>query len=291
MLEVKDVTVGGFSLFVHYLPYRKSDRMQEIRRYTEYLNMDIETPTLNYLQRLIQQHLVRIPYETFSKFYYYSYGEKRVPTLSTFVDNLYDKGWGGTCFTLNINFGRLLKSLGFDCQFVRVQPGHLGLMITLDDHRYYVDVGYGSPIMKPVELEARKRHLLHGFGEEIIFTQKDRFLFEINRRSNGKTFVTKEIEWKPLEEEDLIADIDSSYLDTDDNVTMRRITAVRFQGNQCYFLRNETLKVMTYRNIREYQMRDIQRWKDIVQEVYQFQNASLDDTLHFLKQRNVTLFN
>jgi arylamine N-acetyltransferase len=290
MSKAKDMALRRFFLFVHHLSYRKSDRMQAIKRYTEYLNMDIETPTLNYLQRLIQQHLIRIPYETFSKFYYYSHGEKLVPSLSTFVDNLHDKGWGGTCFTLNINFGRLLKELGFDCQFVRVQPGHLGLMITLNDHRYYVDVGYGSPIMKPIELEARKRHLLHGFGEEIIFTQKDRFLFEINRRSNGKTFVTKEIEWKPLREEDLAADIDSSYLDTDENVTMRRVTAVRFQGNQCYFLRNETLKVMTYRNIREYQMRDIQRWKDIVQEVYQFQNASLDDTLHFLKQRNVTLF-
>ncbi|MFC7786111.1 arylamine N-acetyltransferase [Rossellomorea sp. GCM10028870] len=264
--------------------------MEAVKKYVNYLNMDIEPPTLNYLQRLIQQHLVRIPYETFSKFYYFSQGESFVPSLHTFAENLHSKGWGGTCFTLNINFGRLLKKLGFDCQFVRVQPGHLGLMITIDNRKLYVDVGYGSPIMKPVELEARQRHLLHGFGEEIIFTQKDIREFEVDRRSNGKSFVKKTIEWIPLEEEELEADIEASYLDSDDNITMRRITAVRFQGNQCYFLRNETLKVMTYRNIREYQMKDLDKWKDIVGEVYHFDSSSLQESIQFLHQRNIKLF-
>lgn len=213
-----------------------------------------------------------------------------MPSLDTFAENLHSKGWGGTCFTLNINFGRLLKTLGFKCQFVRVQPGHLGLMVTIDDRKLYVDVGYGSPIMKPVELEARQRHLLHGFGEEIIFTQKDIREFEVDRRSNGKSFVKKTIEWNPLEEEELEADIEASYLDSDENITMRRITAVRFQGNQCYFLRNETLKVMTYRNIREYQMKDLEKWKDIVREVYHFDSSSLQESIQFLQQRNIKLF-
>ncbi len=252
--------------------------------------MEVEPPTINYLQRLIQQHLIRIPYETFSKFYYFSEGKSYVPSLSTFAENLHAKGWGGTCFTLNINFGRLLQELGFDCQFVRVNPGHLGLMITIDNRKLYVDVGYGSPIMKPVELESRHKHILHGFGEDIIFTQRDIHEFEVDRRSNGKSFVKKVIEWIPLSEEQLVKDIEASYLDSDDNITMRRITAVRFQGNQCYFLRNQTLKVMTYRNIREYQMRDMDKWKDIVQEVYHFDANSLQESIEFLEHRQVKLF-
>ncbi|NQD65900.1 arylamine N-acetyltransferase [Bacillus haikouensis] len=264
--------------------------MNAVERYVNYLNMEIEQPTINYLQRLIQQHLIRIPYETFSKFYYFSKGGSYVPSLADFTDHLYTKGWGGTCFTLNINFGRLLKELGFDCRYVRVNPGHLGLMISISGKKLYVDVGYGSPIMKPVELEARHKHLLHGFGEEIIFTHRDQYEFEVDRRSNGKSFVKKVIEWVPLEEKDLIKDIEASYLDTDDNITMRRITAVRFQGNQCYFLRNHTLKVMTYRNIREYQMKDLDKWREMIQEVYHFDGSSLQDSIQFLEHRNIKLF-
>ncbi len=265
-------------------------KMEAVEKYVNYLNMKVEAPSLNYLQRLIQQHLIRIPYETFSKFYYFSKGENFVPSFSTFTENLHNRGWGGTCFTLNINFGRLLKKLGFDCHFVRVNPGHLGLMIIIDNRKLYVDVGYGSPIMKPVELEARQKHLLHGFGEEIIFTQTDVHEFEVDRRSNGKSFVKKVIEWKALKEEELEDDIKASYLDSDENITMRRITAVRFQGNQCYFLRNQTLKVMTYRNIREYKMKDIEKWKDIIQEVYHFDANSLQESIQFLQQRNIKLF-
>ena len=42
-------------------------------------------------------------------------------------------------------------------------------MVEIEEKKLYVDVGYGSPIMKPIELEARPTHVLHGFGEEITF--------------------------------------------------------------------------------------------------------------------------
>ncbi|MHC8520328.1 hypothetical protein ACPJHQ_02355 [Rossellomorea sp. H39__3] len=93
-----------------------------------------------------------------------------------------------------------------------------------------------------------------------------------------------------LNEEELVPDIEASYADTDENVTMRRITAVRFQGNQCYFLRNRSLKVMTYRNIREYQMKDFEKWKEIIQEVYQFDSLALRDSIRFLEDRKIDLF-
>ncbi|MGE8205308.1 arylamine N-acetyltransferase [Heyndrickxia sp. NPDC080065] len=266
------------------------DLEQLIEDYLRYLKIDIESPSLNYLQRLIQQHLSRIPYETFSKFHYYKEKTNFVPALDVFVKNLIERGWGGTCYTLNINFSRLLSHLGFPVSLVRVTPGHLAIMVTLEKRQFYVDVGYGSPIMKPVELEAKRRHVLHGFGEEIIFIQKSTDRFEIDRRSNGKSFVKKEIEWCPLTEEDIQSDIMKSYIDDDQNTTMRRITAVRFNGHECYFLRDRSIKVMTYRNIREIQMRDIDKWKTTIQEVYQIDENSLDESIQFLSERGVALF-
>ncbi|EDL63115.1 hypothetical protein BSG1_12086 [Bacillus sp. SG-1] len=166
----------------------------------------------------------------------------------------------------------------------------MGIMVNIEGKKLYVDVGYGSPIMKPVELEARRKHVLHGFGEEITFTQKDQALYEIDRKANGKSFVKKEIIWMPLEEGDLAADIDASYKDSQENMVMRRITAVRFHGNTCYFLRNGTLKAMTYRNIREYQMRDMDKWLHAVNEIYHFDKESIQESVDFLEKRDIKIF-
>ncbi|HZG73641.1 MAG TPA: arylamine N-acetyltransferase [Chondromyces sp.] len=264
--------------------------MDSVSRYLMMLKMKREHPSLNYLQRLIQHHLLLVPYETFSKFYYYVYGPSFIPEFQDFVRNLEEKGWGGTCFTLNINFARLLKQLGYECHFVRVLPGHVAIMVQVEGRRFYVDVGYGSPIMRPIELEAKAKHVLHGFGEEIIFTHQNEQEFYITRRANGKTFVQKKIEWQPLQEGDLREDIENSFFDDENNTTMRRITAVRFQGNQSYFLRNETLKVMTYRNIRERRFGQMEQWKKVVSDTFHLESGDLEESVEFLSERGIFLF-
>lgn len=263
---------------------------QAVDQYVRFLRLEREVPTINYLQRLIQHHLTLVPYETFSKFHYFTLAPDFIPPLSLFVHNLVEKGWGGTCFTLNMNFARLLTELGFTCSFVRVEPGHLAIMVEIQGKKLYVDVGYGSPIMKPVDLEARPQHKMHGFGEEITITQKQANLFEIERKSNGKIFVTKQIIWNPLTEEEITDDIRQSYLDEDENITMRRITAVRFNGHQCFYLRNKIMKVMTFRNIQEIKLNSLEKWLKQVQEVYQIEEESLRESIDFLNERNVTVF-
>ncbi len=263
---------------------------QVVETYLKHLRLKLERPSLNYLQRLIQHQLSLVPYESFSKFHYFSLAPDYIPPFPLFVQNLLDKGWGGTCFTLNMNFARLLSELGFECSLVRVEPGHIAIMVEVAGKKYYVDVGYGSPIMKPIELEAKPQHIMHGFGEEIIFTKLSADTYEIDRRSNGKTFVKKQINWVPLAESDITEDIRSSYLDNDDNITMRRITAVRFNGHQCFYLRNRSMKVMTFRNISEIKMTNFDRWAKLIQEVYQIETNSLSGTLDFLEERGVKLF-
>lgn len=263
---------------------------QIVQQYLSHLRLQKEKPSINYLQRLIQHQLTFIPYETFSKFHYYSLAPDYIPPLPLFVHHLQTKGWGGTCFTLNINFARLLSELDFECSLVRVEPGHIAIIVYLNQKKYYVDVGYGSPIMKPIELEAKQKHVLHGFGEEIIFRQLDTDTFEIDRRSNGKSFVKKIIIWKPLDESEINQDIRYSYEDCDDNVTMRRITAVRFNGHQCYYLRNKSIKIMTFRNISEVQLSDRTKWTKVIREIYQIDQESILDSLDFLEKRGLNLF-
>ncbi|MFK2826034.1 arylamine N-acetyltransferase [Bacillus sp. B190/17] len=264
--------------------------MDAVSAYLQRLKMEKEQPSLNYLQRLIQHHLSLIPYETFSKFHYFNQQGCEVPDFNQFAANLETRGWGGTCYSLNINFARLLERLGFSCSFVRVLPGHTAIMVRVDGRKFYVDVGYGSPITRPIELNSRPKHVLHGFGEEIIFTGRSEKKFQLERKSHGKTFVTKQIVWEPLTEEELQEDIEESYKDCSSNITMRRITAVRFQGNNCYFLRDNTLKVMNYRDIREYHFREPDHWMQTVAEAFQVDERGIEESLRFLAERGIHLF-
>ncbi|KAB7705279.1 arylamine N-acetyltransferase [Bacillus aerolatus] len=264
--------------------------MDAVSAYLQRLKIEKEKPSLNYLQRLIQHHLSLIPYETFSKFHYFSKHGSEVPEFAEFVANLESRGWGGTCYSLNINFARLLERLGFSCSFVRVLPGHAAIMVRVNGRKFYVDVGYGSPITRPIELDSRPKHVLHGFGEEIIFTSRHEKKFLLERRAYGKTFVTKQIIWEPLAEEELQEDIEASYKDCNSNITMRRISAVRFQGNDCYFLRDHTLKVMNYRDIREYHFRELNQWMQTVAEAFQLDEQGMEESLEFLADRGIYLF-
>ena len=53
-------------------------------------------------------------------------------------------------------FHRLIRALGYDADLVLAQisipDGHQALQVLLDDARYLVDVGTGSPIFRPVPL-------------------------------------------------------------------------------------------------------------------------------------------
>ncbi|MFK4998482.1 hypothetical protein ACI2OX_17555 [Bacillus sp. N9] len=72
---------------------------------------------------------------------------------------------------------------------------------------------------------------------------------------------------------------------------MRRITAVRFNGHQCFYLRNGVMKVMTFRNISEIKMNDLKKWEKLVQEVYQIDADTLSESLQFLEKEVFNYFN
>ena len=118
-------------------------------------------PTLDNLKSLIHQHLTHIPYGNLDFFL-----DQKCPSLAIsdiFEKNIVRYGCGG-CFEINLLFFALLKSLGYEffpvivkCLFGSddpVVPTHCAAIVTIDDVRYYVDVGLGnsSPVV-PVALD------------------------------------------------------------------------------------------------------------------------------------------
>ncbi len=109
-------------------------------------------PTLDNLQELTRKNLTHIPYGNLD-----FYRNQNCPSLA--IPDIYEKiviqrGCGG-CFEINLLFFALLRSLGYDlfpvivkCLFGSadpVVPTHCAAIVTIDDIRYYVDVGLGLP--------------------------------------------------------------------------------------------------------------------------------------------------
>ncbi|MBL0385368.1 arylamine N-acetyltransferase [Tumebacillus sp. ITR2] len=201
--------------------------MTWVERYLNVLGVDVSNPDFETLAALTQAHLLRIPYELLSKIHYYNHRAENgwlVPPAEVFVENLATKGWGGNCFILNFNFGRLLEALGYLLDYCRVAPGHMAIRVHLDGQIWYVDVGYGAPTYRPLLLD-EEPDFTSLYGERVKITKLTDTTYEIERFYYEDLFVKKVIEWSPLTFVDFDEDIAFSHRDTDDNVFMRRASA------------------------------------------------------------------
>ena len=115
-------------------------------------------PTLDHLKELIRKNQTHIPYGNLD-----FYQNQNCPSLA--IPDIFEKiiirhGCGG-CFEINMLFFALLQSLGYDLFPVTVKclfgsadpvvPTHCAAIVTINDGRYYVDVGLGLP--SPVALD------------------------------------------------------------------------------------------------------------------------------------------
>ncbi|WP_461215457.1 arylamine N-acetyltransferase family protein [Lacticaseibacillus sp. GG6-2] len=121
--------------------------------YLTKLGLKRQAPSKAYLEELVRQQLLTVPFETLNTT---DIGlPVRIDPLSL-MTKLLKQPRGGFCFELNGAFSLLLKALGFDawlcpCRPLRhheatpVPATHCALLINLADKTYYADVGFGGP--------------------------------------------------------------------------------------------------------------------------------------------------
>lgn len=124
-------------------------------------------------------------------------------------------------------------------------------------------------------------------GEELIINQHSDQIFKIDRKRDGKSFVTKHIEWRPLEVTAFGEDILYSHRDQDDNPFMRRITIAHFKDGFSYFLRNEKLLIQSNDEKAEYVFTKQEEWLVMVTETFGIRREVLKEALDFLIKRDV----
>jgi len=170
---------------------------ETITKYLNILNLPLEKPSYNYLEKICNAQLNTFPFENISKLLYF---EKRyhnnfeIPSLELFIKNFNEYNFGGTCYTLNSNLMILLREIGFDCYHVMLGEEHIGIIVNIDKERYYVDCGAAAPFFKPVRFE-NDFESISSFGiDEVNILPEEpqlnryKYVRHVNGKQSGKAW-------------------------------------------------------------------------------------------------------
>lgn len=159
-------------------------------KYIGYLNLELEKPSYEYLEQICGAHLNTFPFENISKLINYknnNHNNCGVPSFEIFINNYDEFNFGGTCYTLNSNILILLKELGFECYNIMLGDIHMGIIVIIDNKRFYVDCGATAPFFKPVSFETNPHNRSYFGGDEVrllpVNLQKN--TYEYVRYTNG----------------------------------------------------------------------------------------------------------
>lgn len=120
-----------------------------------HLGLEREPLTLDYLNRLIKAHQLRVPFETLTKLIDFEPGLQRgdfMPTMTEYVERIVTRGAGVLCWTLARGCQVLLADLGFDAALMYMDPGHCCVRVELPEGPFYADVGYAAPLYQAYPL-------------------------------------------------------------------------------------------------------------------------------------------
>lgn len=153
-----------------------------VDRLLAHLHLAREVPALDYLNRIVREHQLRVPFETLTKLLDYEPGIRRgdfMPPMAEYVERIVTRGAGGLCWTLARGLHVLLDDLGFKASLMYMDPGHCCVRVDLPEGPFYADVGYAAPIFQAYPL----------FESFNLETHREKFTYEV--REDG-IFVARE---------------------------------------------------------------------------------------------------
>jgi arylamine N-acetyltransferase len=116
--------------------------------------IDVGMPQKNNLaelRSLVTKFLEYVPFQNFTMLL----GPRRRPTWNEICQAMLG-GMGGLCTARNPFLKCLLETIGYEVYFISAsmkKPNcHIGLVVSIDQQKYWVDVGNGYPYMEPYPL-------------------------------------------------------------------------------------------------------------------------------------------
>jgi N-hydroxyarylamine O-acetyltransferase len=139
-------------------------------RYLRLLGVTARLPTRDALGELVSAQVTTAPFENISKIHYFhSRGLAGIPDIELYLDGIEHRHFGGTCYSNNYHFFRLLVSLGYDARFCGADMNnpdvHTVSIVRVEGREFLVDTGYGAPFLAPMPLDLPGEYVL-SFGNE-----------------------------------------------------------------------------------------------------------------------------
>jgi len=136
------------------MPGERLDR-RLLAQYLDILGVGLKAPSRAALAELVAAHLTRVPFENISKLYYRKHlGLTNLPPIQQYLDGIAENHFGGTCYSNNYYFYRLLVSLGYDAKLCAADMSapavHALSMVRVEGREYLVDTGYAAPFLSPL---------------------------------------------------------------------------------------------------------------------------------------------
>ncbi|WJE17317.1 arylamine N-acetyltransferase [Halobacillus sp. ACCC02827] len=132
----------------------------EVERYLKRIHVNrLEAPSLSFLSRLQDQHMLHVPFENLDVI-------RQVPIelhIPSFYDKVVLRRRGGFCYELNGLFHWLLGKAGYEARLISatvkqpdgdwaLEDSHAAIIVCLDGSEYLVDVGFGDSTRRPLRL-------------------------------------------------------------------------------------------------------------------------------------------
>jgi len=244
---------------------------KNISLFTEYLNIlevSIKEPSLIALRELIESHLINIPFENISKLYNKKkYALYDIPNFEQYIDGIKKYKFGGTCYSNNYYFNKLLEYLGYNvilCGADMKNPDvHIVSIVKPENQEFIIDVGYAAPFFEPLPRNISSNYQI-SFGKDkyILFPQDSSGFSQLNFYRNDSLKHSYVVKPHPKSISDFTNVIKDSFSQT--STFMNSILLVIFKKNYFKAIHNFTL--IEYSN-NNYTKREISNKSKLAQEI------------------------
>ena len=147
------------------------------KKYLFLLEVNVSSPSLELLKKIVKAHLIRIPFENVSKLFYKHQGMDDIPNFSQYLEGIEKHNFGGTCYSSNYYLYLLLKHLGYDIKLcgadMKNPDVHLISIVRIDGHEYIVDGGYAAPFLEPLPRDLFEDYIITLGNEEYVLKPKN----------------------------------------------------------------------------------------------------------------------
>ncbi len=222
-------------------------------RFLNILELPKSPPDINVLSHITKSFLTQISFETISKLYYKKrYDLSTIPDLKMYLDGIEKYNFGGTCYSNNYYMNLLLKYLGYDailCGADMDNPDvHIVNIVTIDNHEYLVDVGYGAPFFEPMPRYLDFDYSVTLGYDKYVLKPQDKNGNSRMEHNRNKKLIHGYIA-KPIDRTiDYFNDV-FTHSFSDEAHFMNNISLARFSSNDSVILHNLTLANIDNKNV------------------------------------------